>query len=54
MQCFYLWRVKDLVQLQDKQGSDNAKHQTGDQLHDHAVKPEVESEHAGGAQPGGL
>ena len=43
-----------LVHLEDKQGSDDTEHETGHQLHDHAVEPEVESEHAGGVQPGGL
>ena len=38
----------------DKPGSDQTKHQAGNQLHDDAVEPQVDGEHAGGAKPCGL
>ena len=44
----------DLVHLVDKQGSDNPKHQAGNQLHDDAVEPEVDGEHAVRVHPSGL
>ena len=43
-----------LVHLVDKQGSDNAKDQAGNQLHDDAIQPEVDREHAVRVEPGGL
>ena len=36
----------DLVHLMDKQGSDNAKDQAGNQFHDDTIEPEVDREHA--------
>ena len=38
----------------DKQGSDYTKHQARNQLHDDAVEPEVDSEHAVWVKPAGL
>ena len=38
----------------DKQDSDDAKHQAGNQLHYDAIKPEVDGEHAVLVKPDGL
>ena len=45
--CILLYVWGDLVHLVDKQGSDNPKHQAGNQLHDDPVEPEVDGEHTG-------